>query len=95
MNSKKTFLPFGRYLSIKKLEEPSEDNSGNLFKTSKDEPRYGEYVVLASGNLCINEYSGNEIILVQNGMVEKYNDLLFVLENYVVGGFGDGKLNAE
>ncbi len=95
MNPKKTFLPFGRYLSIKKLEEPSEDNSGNLFKTSKDEPRYGEYVVLASGNLCINRYVHDETILVQNGMIEKYNDLLFVLENYVVGGFGDGNLDEE
>lgn len=95
MNSKKTFLPFGRYLSIKKLEEKSEDNSGNLFKANRDEPRYGEYIVLSYGNLCINGYVHDETILVQNGMIEKYNDLLFVLENYVVGGFGDGNLDEE
>jgi len=77
--------PFGRYLSIQKVEPKAQKEESTLFfKEESSEEPYGEYIVLEVGHECKEVYS-NKVILVQNGMVEKYKDFLFVLENYVIG----------
>lgn len=76
--------PFGRYLSIKKLEPKVVENQPVSFFKEESEERYGEYIVLEVGPECKEIYH-RRIILVQNGMVEKYKEHLFVLENHVVG----------
>lgn len=79
--------PFGRYLSIKKSEPKVKKEESNSFFKEESQERYGEYIVLSVGTECKDPYAFycSKTILVQNGMIEKYKDFLFVLENHVVG----------